>query len=207
MKFLKLLTETAPKQNGYLFEIISHKLFILYDFPIRKYHNIDHIDSCIDEFNCMPKLIYSKDDQIKILYALYYHDCFYDPKCNVNEIVSAQIAYVDLIALGFDEDFAEEIQNIILCTMHNKICDKLTEQTVMDIDLAILGKEKNVFLNYEADIEVEYNFIPKRDYITGRISALKKFLDRGYIYQTSYFKDLYEKKALENINFLLKFIK
>ena len=73
------------------------------------------------------------------------------------------------------------------------------EKALIDIDLSILGSSEELYDEYTKQIRKEYSFVTKGLYTKGRGALLKEFLSKEYIYETDYFKDLFEERARENI--------
>ena len=75
---------------------------------------------------------------------------------------------------------------------------------MLDIDLAILGQEQDIFKEYEDNIRKEYIYVPKEIFNPKRSEILQSFLDRKSIYLTDYFKDKYEEIARDNLKKSIK---
>lgn len=204
MNIKEFINNTAPNKDDYLIEIISNNILNFYTIPERAYHNIDHVNECLKEFDNKPKDNLNDAQQNIIRYSLLYHDCIHFPKFKNNEIFSSNIAYVNLITLGFDDNFASQVCNAIRFTCHKCSTDYKIYQIVMDIDLSILGKDPEIFTGYENLIKLEYDFVNMEDYKKGRIKVLNSFLSKKHIYHTSYYRDKYEKQAIKNITELIR---
>jgi predicted metal-dependent HD superfamily phosphohydrolase len=202
--FLDLLQEIAPKSYCKIQGCIYNNLRQLYNMPRRAYHNWSHVEACIDELDQMDGL---KMFFLELRTALYYHDCIYDPTITYNERLSAERAVVDLIALQVNENFIRHVYKLILATTHKP--QDLDEQvhidwTMVDIDLAILGKSKEEFVRYEKGIRAEYSFVDNVTFKRERKKILQGFLERVHIYHTVYFRKLYEKRARRNLERSIK---
>lgn len=189
------LKHTPPK----LIEYVDGNLKYLYCHPVRAYHNMNHILACIKEFDKMCETVKFMDDY-QVALALFYHDCIYDPKNHDNEQLSAERAMIDLRGLGFCPHIADKVGDLIMLTKHTAPCDHFAGQAVMDIDLTILGAESYIFKDYEWKISQEYSHVAKHIYTVERIKILYSFLKKPFIYQTDYFRDIYECPARENIH-------
>ena len=73
----------------------------------------------------------------------------------------------------------------------------------MDIDLSILGEDKNTYEKYEENIRKEYIHVPKAMYKLGRKKLLKKFLAQERLFQTDIFFEKYEEQARVNIEWAI----
>ena len=163
----------------------------------RFYHNVNHIQFCLLQLSRVRKLA---DQPDAIETSIWFHDSIYDPKSYDNEEKSASLAEKLLSEANVSLYLIELVIEMILETKHRHKPEKTDVQTILDIDLSILGTENQEYDNYEKGIRREYIFIDKRKYAIARIKVLKEFLDREEIYFTEYFIKRYEEKARENIN-------
>lgn len=206
IEFKNIITATSPntppKHIRYAMDIIN----FLYNNPKRSYHNYDHVKDCLE---CLYKTdIPEINDQKNIIaLSLIYHDCIYDPKGIENEKLSAELAFTQLTGLGFYRSYAEKVYDLIMLTRHTKTCNYLSGQVIMDIDMTILGSSPLQFKRYDEKIKEEYSFVPEAVYREKRIHFLEKLKNKESIFQTGYFKDLYEKNAQSNIRTLIKQLK
>ena len=70
---------------------------------------------------------------------------------------------------------------------------------MVDVDLSILGREKNRFFKYEEEIRREYEWVPLSVFVPKRAEILQRFLARGHIFSTDWFRQKYEKQARMNL--------
>ena len=126
--------------------------------------------------------------------ALWYHDIFYIPGSTINEQASADIAINDCLILGLKKELALYVGDLIRKKPVKKFYDSLLFH---DIDFSILGKDEPTYAQYKQAIYWEYESFS--DIKTGREKFLKELIKKQKIYYTEYFRDLYEKKARENI--------
>jgi predicted metal-dependent HD superfamily phosphohydrolase len=173
----------------------------------RYYHNLTHIKDCFEEFEEVKDLF---KHSLLSKYVLINHDLVYIPGFKDNETASAARAKLMSQSLGLSEEEAHLVTVGILATNHsNTKLDSLLdnnfsdEKLIKDIDLSILGADRNKFMAYEIGIRKEFGFCSDADYIEGRDVFLSTLLASSRIYLTGYFYDKYEKKARENINHLL----
>ncbi len=176
---------------------IHRKLKLRYTEPHRYYHSIRHIEACIEEFMEVKHLI---QHPFEAWLALWFHDVIYDPKGKENEKMSAKFAYESLE--GFLEvESLTLVSQFIISTTHEHPASSSDGCYIMDIDLAILGKDRSTFDEYERNIRLEYEWVPEDRFRVGRTDILKRFLSRHSIYQTKYFKDKYEETARRNLEY------
>ncbi len=166
-----------------------------YTTPPRAYHNLDHIEVCLTEFEMVKALAAAP---IAIELAIWFHDVIYNPQAHDNEERSADFATEKLAGLGVADSLIHEVRHLILATKHNA---EVTGDAALltDIDLAILGKPDDEFDRYDAAIRQEYSWVPDDLYRVGRSRVLQGFLNRPSIYQTEFFGNRYEVQARINL--------
>ena len=175
---------------------VYEKLEAHYNEPHRAYHNLDHIECCLNELNHVREEIQSIDE---LTMALFFHDIIYDTKAKYNEEQSALLADEILSEAGVSNDALQLIHSLIMATKHPAEPTTKDEAIIIDIDLAILGQERDLYDQYEANIRQEYSWVPEADFKTGREAVLKSFLNRDFIFELDYFSDKYEVSAQENL--------
>jgi len=70
---------------------------------------------------------------------------------------------------------------------------------LLDLDLSILGKDPQYYLEYAAAVRKEYSIYPDFMYRRGRKKVLKKMLEQECIFKTDLFKEKYESQARKNL--------
>ena len=162
----------------------------------RYYHNAEHIQSCLKDFQQV-SLLTETPDWIEC--AIWYHDIVYDVHCPDNEQKSADLAVAVCQKAGLSSQAMREIHDLILITKHDRTPATINEQIITDVDLAILGKPPEVYAVYEKAIRKEYSHVQDSDFQMGRTAILHAFLDRPSIYSLDYFKERYQQQAINNI--------
>ncbi|MCP4161859.1 MAG: hypothetical protein GY760_17435 [Deltaproteobacteria bacterium] len=183
---------------------IYNNLIIKYSEKHRKYHNLNHIEYCLSHFDRVKHLL-ENEDLVEI--AIWYHDIIYETSSKTNEEDSAILARDELTGLGLNKDFVDSVYDMIIATKHDVVVSDKDTKYLIDIDLAILGADKEVFLEYEKDIRKEYKWVPFFMYKKKRFEVLSGFLDQKFIYNTDYFREKFELKARANLNSSLKLFK
>lgn len=171
-----------------------------YDMPVRMYHTLSHIDSCL---RTMDRLVPPSSSVTKYVeMALWWHDFVYIPgrKDNEERSMDAFVKYGR--RMGFDERFIADVADMIPYTKHGVSTDGLADRYLylLDADLSILGKQETVFDAYEEGVRFEYNMVPENMFRAGRAKILQQFLTRPFLYETSIFRVHFEKKARENLS-------
>jgi len=171
---------------------VYDRLVEQYAEPHRAYHTMTHIRACLAELERTSPV----SDVCRI--ALWFHDCYYEPRAVNNEWRSAVSAANMCRQLGRPE-LCEPVKAAVLATKHNARPESWEACLVVDADLSILGAEAVAFDAYERGIRIEYAHVPEEAFRAGRAAILKTFLERGRIYETDAFRDLYEVRARENL--------
>ncbi|HEY3324888.1 MAG TPA: N-methyl-D-aspartate receptor NMDAR2C subunit [Planctomycetota bacterium] len=192
-RWLKLWGRIGARgDGGAVFDDLRQR----YSEAQRAYHNLQHIEFCLEEFDLVRSLC-AEPEQVEA--AIWFHDAIYDPKEKDNEERSAQLAAEVLRAAGAGDELINQVQRLILATKHTAAAQDEQTAILLDIDLAILGRSAAEFDAYEKAIRMEYDWVPAEKYREGRGAVLRGFLARQQIYATSYFREKYEETARENI--------
>ena len=163
---------------------------------MRAYHSLDHIRSCLNEFDEVKKQV-EQPESVEL--AIWYHDAIYDPLRTDNEKQSAALSHAVLRKYGKSNKLIHAVSRLILATKHKGTPKTIDQKILVDIDLSILGKSSDVFKEYETGIFQEFSWMPKYQFKVGRKKVLQRFLDRLQIYQTDEFSHRYEEKARINL--------
>ena len=167
-----------------------------YSEPHRFYHNLNHINHCLEELTSVKPPLYIPE---AVELAIWFHDIIYVIGNNDNEEKSAQVAKNFCQKNISTQAFSHQVESHILATKHTFPSENSDSQYVADIDMSILGQSPDVFDRYEFQVYQEYSsFYSLADYQKGRISFLKTVLEHP-IYSTGYFKNKYEQSAKINI--------
>jgi predicted metal-dependent HD superfamily phosphohydrolase len=167
-----------------------------YAEPQRAYHTLRHIEECLLEFETTRSLA---RDETAVEMAIWYHDAVYRPRSHDNEERSAALAGKVAAQAGLSPQFADKVEALILATRHKAVPSETDAQLLTDIDLSILGYDKDRFEEYEGQIRREYRWVPGAIYRSKRSAILKRLLMRPTIYSTRYFGERYEARARENL--------
>lgn len=174
-----------------------------YDFLIkhyseksRAYHNLDHIQDCLEKFNKV-KHLFKNPNAVEI--AIWFHDVVYNAYRKDNELKSAIAASDFLTKQNANEDFTKIVFDLIMITLHTNTPQSDDEALMMDIDVSILGSSPEIYDAYCQKIRKEYSWVPGFVYRKKRKEVLNLFLKKRFIYQTEYFRLLYENQARANI--------
>jgi len=186
-------SELAGDRDG---SALRDELLTRYAEPQRKYHTRQHLEECLALFE---EVIALAPHPAEVEMALWFHDAVYDVKGSGNEERSADWAHRALIDAGVDPASADRVRQLVLVTKHDGVPSSPDEQVLVDIDLAILGAERQRFDEYERQIREEYGFVPGFLFRRKRKQILRTFLDRPVLYSTPALRDRLDARARENL--------
>ena len=183
----------APAPDGW-FERLKRS----YSAPDRHYHNLQHLEECLTEWDGVPELARDPD---AVELALWFHDAVYDSRASDNESRSANWADQCLTEAGLHRP---SVRRLILATrLHETHLDP-DAGWIVDVDLSILGREESRFWEYERQIRAEYAWVPAEVFATKRAEVLRRFLNRERIYATGEFSSRLEAQACQNLTSSLR---
>lgn len=185
-----------PKSSDEILQDLLNR----YDEPHRVYHTLEHIVAMLDEFALTETNVGSSATEIKL--AIWYHDVAYDIEPNSeSEERSSRHAKWRMREMGVPAHSINSICEWIMMTTHNVEVPDTADfvRILLDLDLAILGKEEQLFDAYEDGIRREYSWVPEPAFRRVRSDILQSFLDRDSIYFTQEFRKKYEANARRNL--------
>ncbi|HVG38355.1 MAG TPA: hypothetical protein VM870_03645 [Pyrinomonadaceae bacterium] len=171
-------------------------LITAYSSPGRFYHNLKHVEDCLRIFD-LCKDFAAHPEAVEL--AIWFHDAVYDSRSGDNEQKSADWARLVIKRAGLDEALAEKVWRLILATRHNEEAVDEDARVLVDVDLSILGREGEVFWEYEHNIRREYAWVPDFLFKRKRAEILRNFLEREHIYQLELCRRKFESTARQNI--------
>ena len=176
---------------------IFQQLQARYSESHRAYHTLAHLEHCFQELDQVRDTI-SNPELVELI--IWWHDVVYDPRRGDNETTSAKLLLDLLSNTNIDPELLKQAARGVEVTAHSEtVPDDTDLQTVLDIDLAILGQQEPRYHAYREEIRQEYSFVPLPEYASGRVRILQSFLDRPSIYRTNHFRDRYEEAARHNL--------
>lgn len=164
----------------------------------RHYHNLTHLENMFLELELVKDKIVNFNN---ISFSVFYHDVIYDSSSKLNEEKSAEFAEAKLKKLGLSKTDIRDISEQILATKSHQNSENNDTNYLLDVDLSILGKDIETYLKYTKQIRKEYSIYPDFLYKPGRRKVLQHFLELESIFKTEYFREKYEIRARENIEF------
>ena len=145
----------------------------------RRYHNIQHVVNCLNEFKDVKKhLIFPGEAEV----ALFYHDIVYVPGAADCEERSAVEAYHSTRKLGLSTDFCMRTYRYVLSTDHRGDFKGRDELHIRDIDKSILGKPWAEYKRYSENVVDEYiraTGAIKVGVLLKRLRFVERFLEKA----------------------------
>lgn len=191
--FLVLFHKLGSKNSP---QFVYNDLISRYSESHRKYHTLDHIKSCLDEFKQVKTF---SQDPLAIEFAIWFHDAVYNTHRKDNEEKSAKLAIKVIKKLKLPKKYISKVTSLILATKHDTEPIDNDEKLICDIDLSSLGLPDDEYEQNSLKIRQEYNWVAKDQYILGRSKVITSFLNKPSIFYTEYFKNKYEKQARHNL--------
>lgn len=176
---------------------VYNRLVEMYSEPHRHYHNLHHISDCLAWFD---RYISLAHDPLAVELALWFHDAVYDTRAADNEERSARLAADWLDQAGAKKVLLESVSQLILATKSHDGSLHPDAPLVVDVDLSILGQPEPRFWEYERQIRMEYDWVPKAIFSAKRTEILEGFLARKRLYQTDTFSQELETQARKNLS-------
>lgn len=162
----------------------------------RQYHTVQHLRECLAQFAAVR---HEAKRPAEIELALWFHDAFYDPRRDDNELLSAKWARSSVLQAGLPEDVADRVHALVMATRHEAVPEDADAQLLIDVDLSILGAEAERFDQSDEQIRAEYAHVPDEEFRQGRKRILSGFLARPRLYSTEYFHAALEQRARDNL--------
>ncbi len=195
-RWLALCGRLSPQGGADLAGAAFDCIIALYDSPRRAYHNLEHIAACLAELDRFGPNSQTTD---LIEFALWFHDCIYEPGRANNEARSARVARLFGAALGQPEQSLQRVERLILATQHNAPPGDDDESLIIDIDLSILGAEPPVYDAYVAAIRREYAAADTAQWCAGRGAFIESMLARAQIFGGAAARQRLEAAARANL--------
>ena len=163
----------------------------------RFYHNLSHVKSLLTLFESLEDKI--QGHQV-IQFSIWFHDAIYDSKRNDNEAKSANLASKMMNRFQVNQETIILVRDLILATKdHDGKNLSYDAKLFLDMDLAILGSNEEIYKEYSSAIRKEYAWVSASAYQEGRQKVLKSFIERDRIFFTDEMQARYERQARKNI--------
>ena len=173
------------------------QLVSAYREPHRHYHTTRHIEDCFAQLDLLRDQAI-RPDEIEL--ALWFHDAVYLPYKSGNEEKSGDWASRFLDDAGASGNLIARIRDLILATRHDAIAVDSDTAILIDVDLSILGADRERYEAFENDVRKEYRWVPRHLYRRERRKILTSFLSRERIFVTDELFVRYEARARGNLD-------
>lgn len=171
----------------------------------RHYHDMAHIEDLYVQLHGCNELI---EDPDALLIAIVYHDLIIKVTRSDNELRSAErMRQVLFVEAGLPEAMVTRAYDHILATRKHELSKDPDTNYFVDADLSILGRTRERYARYAAQVRKEYRRFPDLLYKPGRRKVLLHFLSAPNIYKTEWFKGRFEESAKENLEWELAMLK
>lgn len=174
-----------------------------YDEPHRSYHSWNHITQGIKDFKYIEKeKIFIIEQSMKI--AWLFHDIVYLP-FNINSDLSNEelslrtLEFYNSTKMFLPLDLIEESKKLIKATEKHISFDEKSA-IFLDVDMAYLGADYDIFLNVRKKVREEYSNYSDNDFAKGTINFYLSMLRKDKIYQSDYGLLRYEQNARYNMD-------
>jgi predicted metal-dependent HD superfamily phosphohydrolase len=170
-----------------------------YRSPGRHYHTWDHVLDCVEKLRSMPV-----QSARPVFLALLFHDAVYVPGRKENEALSADLAD-DILRDHTSITKAEraQVREIVLATRNHAPEPGASQdlRTALDIDMSILGADRESYDAYVAGVKAEY--VPavatEEQFKAGRAAFLSKLLTKRAMFTTDEGKMRWQASARANV--------
>ena len=184
-----------------------------YSEPLRKYHNLNHLD---DILTLKEEFLNRINDNTTVSLAIFFHDIIYDPTSGKNEEDSSNL-FQELFSQN-DESIAITLTPEVIAKVSQYINDTKAHAVLespdmdlklfIDLDMSILGKSRETYINYANAIRLEYIHADDSTYCEKRAAFLEHTLaNTSFIFATETFRGRYEASARENMTWECKQLK
>lgn len=183
------------------FPVLHEGLRAAYAEPHRAYHNWAHVEALLGHFERLRPQV-AEPEAMEL--AIHYHDAVCTPVLIGNEVRSAR-RLVRELAGQVDGAMLERARRLVLATALHRVPVRERRDfradwaLFLDMDLAVLGTEREAFDRYERAIRREFAAVPGGLYRAVRRGIFRRFLARRAIYGSEAFRETHEAPARANL--------
>ncbi len=174
---------------------VGRELIKCYEQPHRCYHNLQHLDECLEQARAHSDLAL---DLPAVEVAIFFHDAVYVIGDADNEQRSADMARKTLMDLGLRTATVAQIAKMVLATTHKFEPPLGDARLVCDCDLAILASPRPRYDEYARQIEAEAG-LPPVEFRPRRAQFLRVMLEKPTIFWTPQCRAELEGQARANM--------
>lgn len=177
-------------------DLLHRKLVQCWSEGHRHYHTLQHLREC---FELLTGADISEKDAAAVAVALWFHDAFYDPRRDDNELRSADWAREEALSAGMPKEVAQRVHDMIMATVKHEHQSDPVMQLMVDIDLSILGSPDARFDESDEQVRREFAHVNEADWRLGRRKVLEGFLNRERLFGSDEYHSRYEEQARKNL--------
>ncbi len=181
--------------GGLLFEQLAGH----YGEPQRHYHTLEHIAHCLAQLDKIPQEVECAE---ALELSIWYHDVIYQIGAKDNEQCSAD-RFMEHSTGVIDEDLRQQVQALIMVTVHPSVPTTPDQCLMVDIDLSSFCLPWPEFLRDSTNVRNEFPHLSDAEFSTGQIRFLRSLMARPWFYNSDYYRQHHEQAAHDNIHRLL----
>jgi predicted metal-dependent HD superfamily phosphohydrolase len=176
---------------------LTARLATMYGETHRRYHTLAHVDALLRWLKYWHAL--AREPRL-IDAAIWFHDAVYDTQRKDNESRSAELARVELAAIGWAPQDIERVASLVLATQHHDaVANDADAWLFLDLDLSVLAQSPAIYARYSAAVRAEFAWVDDARYRAGRTAVLRSFIEREAIYRTPEVRAVWEAAARDNL--------
>lgn len=166
----------------------GRRLAWAYSNPLRAYHSSDHVLFLLSEIDRHTNAI---EDPVRLKLTAFFHDFIYRTWRKDNEARSADAASTALASLGAQHVLIDRVHRLIVWTADHSAPPEADGDDVLflDMDLAVLGAEPDVYDRYARGVRREYFMAPPHLYRRGRGAFLAEMRQRPRLFNTGTYEN------------------
>jgi predicted metal-dependent HD superfamily phosphohydrolase len=163
--------------------------------PTRGYHDRTHLAEVLDRLS---EIGGAGATAPTTRLAAWFHDAVYAARPGRDEQESADLARLQLAALGVGDDVADRVARLVLVTAHHRADDDQS-RALCDADLAVLAAGPGRYAEYVAGVRREYAQVPDETFRARRSVVLADLLARQDLFSTEHGRRLWDEAARANV--------
>eukprot|EP00752_Nemacystus_decipiens_P010247 g9131.t1 len=164
----------------------------------RHYHTLEHLADMLEHADSdFPSLRHPR----LVHLAIFFHDLVYDTKSGTNEEDSEGLFRNFSKAAGLNPSDSRTVSEYIIATKRHDATasDDQDLRAFIDLDMAVVGRERGAYLAYASQIRQEYIHVPAETYCQKRAEVLRDFLTKESIFSTEEYRQTLESSARANV--------
>lgn len=180
--------------QGVSLKTFAH-LIEMYQAPWRSYHNISHIEVCL---NCLDACKNHAEFPDSIELAIWFHDCVYAVSTDDNEIHSRDW-FIKQSEGYLHPQLVATIGKLIMDTNLNEVPDSTDGKLLADIDLTSFALPWEQYMLDSEAVENELTHCNASNAELDKTVLLSTLLAKKQIYYSPYYLQHFEQMAQQNI--------